>query len=280
MNDQNDQTRFQVALITDVFYDDNPRQRLADRLGEAKQLGAELAVLPEIPCLPWAPATKNARDEHAEEPGGPSHQMQADAARAVGIGLVGGVIQRNPDTGSRYNTSLVFDAHGELLGTHQKWHLPEEPAFWETSHYEPGVDPPTVIDGFRMPLGVQICSDINRPEGTHILAAMGAQLIVNPRATEAETYWKWKPVFQANAVTSCTYIVSVNRPGPDGVGMGGPSLVVAPDSSIMVETTDPVHVVALDRSFIDQRRIAYPGYLPVRADLYAQGWAKVKTTTG
>lgn len=270
-----------VALITDVFHDDSPAQRLADRLGEAKSMGAELAILPEIPCNPWSPATKDATDEDAEDPGGPRHTMQAEAAKSVGIGLVGGAIQRDPDTGRRHNTALVFNAGGELIGRHQKWHIPEEPGFWETSHYAQGVNPPGVIHGLGAPLGVQICSDINRPEGTHILAAMGAELIANPRSTEEATYWKWKPVFQANAVTSCCYVVSVNRPGPElGVGIGGPSIATEPHGKVLLETNDPVAVVTIDRTLIRERRTQYPGYLPVRADLYAKGWSAIAQTTG
>jgi N-carbamoylputrescine amidase len=270
-----------IGLITDVFYDDSPAQRLVDRLGQAREMGADLAVLPEIPCNSWSPATKTARDEDAEPPDGPRHTMQADAARVAGIALVGGVIRRNPATGRRHNTALVFDREGRLVGTHEKWHLPEEPGFWETSHYAPGTNPPSVVRGLGIPLGVQICSDINRPEGTHMLAAMGAELIVNPRATEAATWWKWKPVFQANAVTSCVYLVSANRPAREGIaGLGGPSIAVEPHGRIMLETTDPVTVVTLDRAVVRARRTEYPGYLPVRADLYARGWSDIAATTG
>ena len=39
-------------------------------------------------------------------------------------------------------------------------------------------------------------------------------------------------VLRANAVTSCAYVISVNRPGPvPGVDMGGPSLAIAPDGA-------------------------------------------------
>lgn len=270
-----------VGLITDVFFDDNPAQRLMDRLGEAKAMGADFAILPEIPVNPWSPATQDASDDDAEEPGGPRHAMQADAAREVGIGLIGGVIQRLPETGERYNTALVFDGQGTLLGIHQKWHIPEEPGFWETSHYSPGINPPGIIEGLGVPIGVQICSDLNRPEGVHIQAALGAELIINPRSTEEATYWKWKPVFQADAVTSCVYLVSVNRPRPElGVGIGGPSLAIEPHGKVLLETTDPVSVVTIDRQVVRDRRIEYPGYLPVRADLYAKAWSAIAAGTG
>ena len=135
---------------------------------------------------------------------------------------------------------------------------------------------PSVIEGFGLRFGVQICSDINRPEGSHLLGALGAEAIFNPRATERQTYPRWRVVFIANALTSTAYVLSVNRPAPEqGVLIGGPSIAVAPDGEVLVETTDPVALVRLERSRVERARREYPGYLPVRADLYARGWSRL-----
>ena len=157
--------------------------RLKQRLAEAAERGADLAVLPEIPLNPWSPATKEAQDDDAEPMDGPARRAQAEAAAEAGIGLVGGIIHRAED-GRRTSRALVIDAHGEVRATYEKLHLPEEPGFWETSHYEPGTAAPGRIDAFGVPIGVQICSDNNRPEGTHLLGAQGAMAMLNPRATE------------------------------------------------------------------------------------------------
>jgi predicted amidohydrolase len=276
-----EQPTLTVALISDVFYTDDAADRLHARLREAKAGGAELAILPELPLNPWSPATKQARDDDAELPNGPRTMLQRDVAREIGIGLVGGAIVRDPDTGIRRNTALIISATGELLATYCKNHLPEEPGFWETSHYDPGAGPPIPIHGFAMPIGVQICSDINRPEGSHLLGAMGAEVILAPRATELATYERWKPVFIANALTSCTYMLSVNRPKPEqDVLIGGPSIAVAPNGKVMLETTEPVGIVTLSHAAIAEARVAYPGYLPVRAEMYARAWRDVASCPG
>ena len=71
-------------------------------------------------------------------------------------------------------------------------------------------------------------------------------------------------------------VFSVNRPGPeDGVPIGGPSLVVDPGGRVVLETTDPVGVVTLSRAAVEQARAAYPGYLKVRAEVYARGWNQI-----
>ncbi len=268
--------QFTVALISDVFYEADADQRLRERLTRAKDAGAELAVLPELPLNPWSPATKSPREDDAEDPGGPRSTLQGEAAADVGIGLIGGAIIRNPHDGRRYNTALVFDAHGTQLASYCKMHIPEEPGFWESSHYLPGMQSPVPIRGFAMPLGVQICSDINRPEGSHLLGAQGARLILAPRATELATYDRWRVVFQANAMTSCAFVLSVNRPRPEhDVLIGGPSIAVDPHGKVLLETTDTIGVVTLDSSEIDKARVAYPGYLTVRSDMYAKAWADI-----
>lgn len=271
----NSNSQMTVALISEVFYQPDGASRLAQRLQHARASGAELAVLPEIPLNPWSPATKNRRDEDAEPPNGPRHQVQSDAARTAGIALVGGAIIRDPATGVRRNTALVFDATGKLIGTFSKLHIPCEPGFWESSHYDPGVEPARPIRGVGLPFGVQICSDANRPEGTHLLGAFGAELVVVPRATEQKTYDRWKTVFRANALTSALFVMSVNRPAPEqDVLIGGPSVAFSPDGKCLLETTDAVGIVQIDHASIEKARIDYPGYLPVRADLYASAWAE------
>jgi predicted amidohydrolase len=269
-----------IALVSDVFHDAAGPQRLAERLGHARARGADLAVLPELPLNAWSPATKTPRDSDAELPEGERHQLLSRAAREAAIAVVGGAILRDPRTSRRYNTALVFDKTGRLVSSYRKLHLPEEDGFWETHHYEPGDELPPLLDVFPLRVGVQICSDINRPEVSHLLGAMGADVIINPRATEAATFQRWRTVFIANAMTSGTYVLSVNRPREEsGLAFGGPSFAVAPTGEVLVETTEAIALVTLHNAVVHQARRQYPGYLAHRADLYADGWLKIKPTT-
>ena len=269
-----------VALISEVFWEPDGGQRLKQRLAEAAERGADLAVLPEIPLNPWSPATKEAREDHAEPMDGPRARAQGEAAAEAGIGLVGGIIHRAED-GRRTSRALIFDRNGNLRATYEKLHLPEEPGFWETSHYEPGTTAPQRIDGFGLPFGVQICSDNNRPEGTHLLGAQGAMAALVPRASEEKSYQRWKTVFRSNALTGSMYVLSVNRPHPEGgVLIGGPSVAYDPNGTLLLETTDTLTLVTLDARTVTDARRAYPGYLPIRARLYADAWAEIAGRTG
>src|SRR5918995_111083 len=265
-----------VALISEVFWEPDGKARLGDRLREAAERGADLAVLPELPLNRWSPATKTADDADAEPMDGPRARSQAEA----GIGLIGGIIHRAED-GRRTSRALAFDQVGAVVASYEKLHLPEEEGFWETSHYEPGTEAPERVDAFGLPIGLQLCSDNNPPEGTHLLGAQGVVAMINPRATEERTYQRWKIVWRANALTSCCYVLSVNRPGREaGVLIGGPSVAIDPKGEVLVETTDTIAVMTLDQANVAQARRGYPGYLPVRARLYADAWDAIARTDG
>jgi N-carbamoylputrescine amidase len=261
--------------VSDVFFGPGAEQRLLARLGEARERGAELALLPELPLDAWCAATREAREADAEAPGGPRHALLARAAASSNLGVVGGAIVREAD-GRRFNVTLAFDRTGRLVGSYRKVHLPEEPGFWETDHYSPGDQPPRVIDAFPVRLGIQVCSDVNRPVLAHALAAAGAQAILAPRATESGTWERWRLVLRALALTTTTYVLSVNRPAPEaGVPLGGPSFAVGPDGTVLVETTDPIALVTLEGDAVARARRNYPGYLAVRPALYARAWSGV-----
>jgi len=274
-------SRLVVALVHDVFHDREGASRLAELLVRARGAGADVALLPELPLDAWVPASREPRDADAEPPGGPRHRLLARVARDSGVAVQGGAIVVDPATGRRVNRALLFDARGELIASYDKLHVPSEEGFWESDHYEPGSEPPHPIEfrGFR--LGLQICSDVQRPTLCNLLGARGVELIVAPRATPPESFERWRTVLRANAVTSAAYVVSVNRPaGRGGDAMGGPSIAIDPDGSVRVETTEPVHTVALPRSAVTAARESYPGYLAVRADLYARAWASVGGSPG
>lgn len=266
-----------IALVHDVFFQPDGRRRLIDTLGEARDRGAVLAILPELPCDPWYPADRSAgqgRDEECEEAGGARHALLSQAAREAGVGLVGGAIVHDPESGLRYGTALVFDASGTLASSYAKIHLPQESGFWERDHYDSGLEAPRTTEVCGLRLGVQVCSDLNRPQGVALLAAQGVELVAGPRATERATWDRWRMVLRSSALTAGCFLISVNRPGPErGVALGGPSIAIDPHGEVLVESEDQLSIVDLDLALVTGARSDYPGYLSHASDVYARGWA-------
>jgi predicted amidohydrolase len=264
-----------VAMVHEVFHYDAGADALRAHLSRARDAGADVAVLPELPLNPWAPSSKIARDHDAEPVDGPRQQRMATVAAEVGIALVGGAIVRDEE-GARHNTALLYTHDGRCAARYRKVHLPEEEGYWETSHYQPGDRAPEAIDALGLRCGLQVCSDVNRPQGIQILAAQGVEAIFAPRATPSDTYERWRTVLRANAVMSGAYVVSANRPRPElGASIGGPSIAIAPSGEVLAESTEPITVVELSRAVVLDAAREYPGYLERFPELYARAWARL-----
>lgn len=266
-----------VAMIHEVFLGPEGPRRLRRRLSEARDGGAELALLPELPLHSWVPATRGARDEDSEPSGGPIHENLAGAAADCGIGVMGGAIVRDAASGRRRNRALLFDREGRLVSWYDKVHIPLEEGFWEGDHYESGNEPPGLVDRFGLPFGMQICSDLQRPQGVFCLGARGAAAVFAPRATPPASYERWRRVIRTIAQLASVYVISVNRPAPEsGVEIGGPSVVAAPDGELLAESVEPLAWVTLERGRVERARRDYPGYLGIHAELYARAWSEVR----
>ncbi|NIM00655.1 MAG: hypothetical protein GTN89_07195 [Acidobacteria bacterium] len=266
--------RLRIALIHEVFFGDGATERLDAALAEARSEGAELAILPELPLDPWIPATREVRDEDAEPRDGPHRRALCGAAVRAGIGVLGGVIVA--ENGARRNRALLIDAQGAVVSRYDKLHIPLEPGFWERDHYEPGEALTPPCDCFGLRIGLQICSDVQRPQSSTALAAMGAEVLFAPRATPPGSYDRWVTVLRAAAIATACYVVSTNRPREEhGVAIGGPSVVIAPDGTVIIETEQPVTQATLERAAVTAARADYPGYLDVRADLYGKIWSSL-----
>ena len=163
-----------------------------------------------------------------------------------------------------------------MLARYRKIHLPEEEGYWETSHYVPGSTAPEAFDGLALRAGLQICSDVNRPQGFQLLAAQGAAVVFAPRATPPGTWERWRVVLRANAAMSGAYLLSANRPRPEhGASIGGPSIAIAPSGEVIAESEDPITVVELTQTAVAEAADEYPGYLDRFPRLYADAWGRL-----
>ena len=161
------------TLADDEVRPDGPEAAFAEAeplIGRAADQGADFLCLPEL----FANFGRSQpAHETAEEVEGPINGFLRDQARKHRINLVTTVaLIRN---GAPANTAVIYSRDGELVGTYDKVHL----APGEERHMRRGTAFPVVeVEGVRV--GMQICFDLNFPEGCRVLAVKGADVIFWP----------------------------------------------------------------------------------------------------
>lgn len=190
----------------------------------ATSAGADLVVLPEI----WTPGYF-AFDDYAAAAGEADrlrHHLSGLASHHS-IHLHGGSFVEERD-GALYNTSVLFDPAGEVVGEYAKIHLfgygSREPEV-----LTPGTDP-TVVDTELGTVGMVVCYDLRFPELFRHMTDRGAELVLVASAWPHPRVAAWETLLQARALENQTHVVAANGVGPteSGPSLCGHSAVVDP----------------------------------------------------
>ena len=162
---------------------------------------------------------------------GPTVTTLRAAARETGLILVAPIFEHDPRSGRRFNTAVVIDETGEILGRYRKTHIPvgenEQGAFCETFYYdrsdgELGTWPRNISRNRFFPvfetrlvrLGVAICYDRHFEGVMSALAENGAELVLSPAVTFGEKSRRmWDLEFPVDAARHNLYIGGSNRRG-------------------------------------------------------------------
>lgn len=122
-----------------------------------------------------------------------------------------------------YNSIVVIDADGRVLGTYRKSHIPDGPGYQEKFYFRPG------DTGFKVwatrygRIGVGICWDQWYPEAARAMTLMGAELLFYPTAIgsepeepENDTQAPWQRAMIGHAVSNAIPVIAANRVGREG----------------------------------------------------------------
>lgn len=207
---------------------------------QAARDGAQLVVLPELfNCL----ASFQQILSQAETIPGPTSEAMSRLARQLGITLLAGSLCEQADTANRgYNTSLLFNADGELVSRYRKIHLfdvdlPQGPSITESAWMSPGTTC-CVTNTPVAKIGQATCYDLRFPELFRRLIDQGAELISVPSAfTRTTGKDHWHVLVRARAIENQVYVAAANQGGqhsPDLASFGH-SLLVDPWGEILAE---------------------------------------------
>jgi predicted amidohydrolase len=273
--------------------------RLVSLLREASGRGADLVVYPEAALTAFFPhwLIDNPLELEsyfeAQMPG-PATQPLFEAAAALGIGFYLGFAElARTSSGKRlFNSSILVDEHGAIVGKYRKIHLPGTVEYrpqdpfqnLEKRYFEVGDLGFPVFDAFGGRVGMCICNDRRWPETYRLLGLKGAELILlgyntpklNPDADQSPELRMFHNhlSMQAGAYQNGAFVVGVAKAGiEEGCAMMGGSCIIGPDGQILAQASseDDELIVAdcdLDRA-IEAKRIEFDVARNRRPELYA-----------
>lgn len=186
--------------------------------------------------------------------GGPTALRLAAKARDLGMVVIAPLYERDPRSGRRFNTAVVFDADGSQVGIYRKSHIPqggnEAGEFHETFYYERS-DLRPVLPVFETRvgrLGVATCYDRHFEGVVSTLARGGAEIVFSPAVTfGSKSRRLWAMEFPVDAARHRVYIGGSNRCGvepPWEVDYFGESYFCGPDGVLTNRSDHPNLIIA------------------------------------
>ena len=236
-------------------------KRLLDLLGQAQGRGCDLVVFPELALTTFFPRWW--MEDQAEidafferEMPGPETRPLFDEAARLGMAFCLGYAELIHEGGAlrRYNTSILVDRAGRIVGRYRKVHLPghaeHEP--WrpfqhlEKRYFDVGDLGFPVWRALGGVLGMCICNDRRWPETYRVMGLQGVEMILlgyntpahNPPAPEQDALGPFHNhlVMQAGAYQNATWVVGVAKSGrEEGCDLIGQSAIIAPSGEIVAQ---------------------------------------------
>ena len=232
--------------------------RLIALLREGGRAGCQLVVFPELALTTFFPRW------HIEDPDeinawfetempSPVTKPLFDEARSLEVGFSLGYGELTPD-GHRYNTQVLVESDGSIVGKYRKVHLPghESPEPWrrfqhlERYYFEPGPEGFGTWRAFGGTIGMMICNDRRWPETYRVMGLEGVELILcgyntpihfppDPSQDVLQGFHS-ALVMQAGAYQNGTWVAAAAKGGnEEGVDSLAQSCVVAPSGEIVAQ---------------------------------------------
>lgn len=267
----------------------NNIERLAERITDLAQRGAELVVLQELHNSLYFCQTEDVNNfDLAETIPGSSTGFYGELARDLGIVIVTSLFEKRA-AGLYHNTAVVIEKDGTIAGKYRKMHIPDDPAYYEKFYFTPGDLGFHPIDTSVGRLGVLVCWDQWYPEAARLMALQGAELLIYPTAigyessdTEEEQQRQreaWTTVMRGHAVANGLPVIAVNRVGHEadpsqqtgGIQFWGSSFVAGSQGELLYRASNNEEesvILNIDLDHSEQVRRWWPFLRDRRIDEY------------
>lgn len=274
-----------IALVQ-MSMSTNVESNLAKALGkidEAAEKGAKIVCLPELFASRYFCQDERAENfKFAESIPGKTSAALSDSAKKNKVVIVAGLFEKEGE--DYYNSAVVIDADGSLLGTYRKMHIPEDPVgFREKFYFKAGEPDFRSYKTAYARIGVLVCWDQWYPEAARLAALSGAQILFYPTAigwlpaelkTPAgeEMLSAWETVQRGHGIANEIFIASANRVGvEDEITFWGSSFVSGPFGKILgkgSEKNEEIVIAKCRLGEIEKVRKEWPFFRDRRTDAY------------
>jgi N-carbamoylputrescine amidase len=250
---------------------------------EAARRGANVVLIQELFETPYFCKDHSPRHFELAKPllDHPAVEHFRGLARELGVVLPVSVFERANN--AFYNSLVMVDADGAVLGSYRKSHIPEGPGYHEKFYFSPGDTGFKVFDSKFGKLGVAICWDQWFPEAARSMALMGAEILLYPTAIGSEpqdpsldSSAHWQRTMQGHAAANIMPLVASNRIGTEQgekytMTFYGSSFIASHTGEKVAEAdrlSEAVLTAAFDLDQIRHYRQAWGVFRDRRPDLY------------
>lgn len=247
----------------------NNKQRNLKRTNElitkAAEDGAKLVSLPEF--FNFMGEETPEKDFIESIPDGETTKLLARLAREFKIYIHSGSMREKYTNDKSYNTSLIINPDGEIIGKYRKIHLFDSeikgmPVYKESDIIQSGNEP-VIVDLPFGKAGLSICYDLRFPELYRNYALEGAKVLFVPSAFTSYTgMLHWEVLLRARAIENQCYVIAGNQFGSHAPGKSrfGNSMIIDPWGTVIARASEGEGIITseLKSSLVDQARNSIP----------------------
>jgi N-carbamoylputrescine amidase len=250
---------------------------------EAARRGANMVLIQELFETPYFCKDHSARHFDLAKPLASHPAVEHFRALARELDVVLPVSVFEHENNVFYNSVVVIDAGGEVLGNYRKSHIPEGPGYHEKFYFSPGDTGFKVFNTRFARLGVAICWDQWFPETARAMALQGAEVLMYPTAIGSEpqdpkldSSAHWQRTMQGHAAANVMPLVASNRIGTESgekytMTFYGSSFIASHTGEKVAEadrSSETVLTASFDLEAVRHYREAWGVFRDRRPDLY------------
>ncbi len=197
-------------------------EKAINLIHKAADLGAEIILLQELFETPYF--CIDTRNEHFDLAktlsDQPTIKKMQIIAKDRGVVLPISFFEKSGPV--YFNSIVIIDADGSIVGHYRKSHIPDFPLYEEKFYFSPGDTGFRVFDTKFAKIGIGICWDQWFPEAARAMALMGAELLLYPTAIGSEldkpdldSKNHWQNTMCGHAAANIMPVIASNRIGKE-----------------------------------------------------------------